>query len=153
TNTFSYKNWELSFFVYARVGVKYYGALQTYGRRVETDVWSPTNTTAKFPQTTMATFTNYNYVRNYTDGSLISVKNIALSYNLPKKVLDKLKINKFQIYGQVLNPFIFGGEAVKLGLNPDDVTGWDSTAGAQSGGQTANTIVNRSVVIGLKVGL
>ena len=153
TNTFSYKNWELSFFVYARVGVKYYGALQTYGRRVESDVWSPTNTTAKFPQPTTATFTNYNYVRNYTDGSLISVKNIALSYNLPKKVLDKLKINKLQIYGQVLNPFIFGGEAVELGLNPDDVTGWDSTAGAQSGGQTANTIVNRSIIVGLKVGL
>jgi TonB-dependent starch-binding outer membrane protein SusC len=153
TNTFSYKNWELSFFVYARIGVKYYGALQTYGRRVETDVWSPTNTTAKFPQPTTATFTNYNYVRNYTDGSLISVRNIALSYNVSKKVLDKLKINKLQVYGQVLNPFMFGGEAVKLGLNTDDVTGWDSTAGAQSGGQTANTIVNRSLVIGLRVGL
>ena len=153
TNTFSYKNWELNFFVYARIGMEYYGALETYGRRVENDVWSSTNITGKYPQQTTASFTDYNYTMNYVDGSLISVRNIALAYSLPKKLLDKLKINKFQIYGQVLNPFMFGGAAVKAGLNTDDATGWDSTAGAQSGGQTANTIVNRSLVFGLKIGL
>lgn len=153
TNTFNYKNWELSFFIYARMGVEYYGALQTYGRRVENSVWSETNPNGKFPQPTTASFTNYNYVRNYTNGSLVALKNIALSYSIPQRLLDKYKIGKLQVYAQILNPVIWGGEAVKLGLNPDDTTGWDSTAGAQSGGQTNNTILNRSVVFGLRIGL
>ena len=153
TNTFNYKSWELSFFAYARIGNLYYGALQSFGRRVENDTWSATNTDAKFPQPTTASFTNYNYTRNYTSGSLVAIRNIALSYNLSAKALKKYNINRLQVYAQVLNPFIFGGEAVKLGLNPDDVTGWDSAAGAQSGGQTANTILNRSVVFGLRLGL
>ena len=40
TTTFIYKNWQLNSFVYARMGNMYYGLLQTYGRRVEKDVWS-----------------------------------------------------------------------------------------------------------------
>ena len=152
TNTFSYKNWELSFFIYARIGIEYYGALQTYGRRVETNVWSETNPNGKFPQPTTKSFTNYNYVRNYTNGSLIALRNIALSYSIPQNLLNKYKINRLQVYAQILNPVIWGGEAVKLGLNPDDTTGWDSTAGAQSGGQTSNTILNRSFAIGLRLG-
>ena len=49
TTTFTYKNWELSAFFYGRFGGKYYGLLQTLGRRVETDLWSPTNPGGKYP--------------------------------------------------------------------------------------------------------
>ncbi len=152
-NSFAYKNWDLSFFVHARVGNLYYGALQTYGRRVENDVWSPENTDAKFPQPTTATFTNYNYTRTYTSGSLISLRYISLGYRFSQALLDRLNIGSLQIYAQVLNPVIWGGEAVKIGLNPEDVNGWDTVAGAQRGGQTANTILMRSAVLGLRIGL
>ncbi|MFT3737429.1 MAG: SusC/RagA family TonB-linked outer membrane protein [Breznakibacter sp.] len=152
-NTFNYKNFELSFFVNARIGALYYGALQTYGRRVENDVWSPANTGGEFPQPTTASFTNYNYTRNYTNGSLVAVRNISLAYEVPDDVLKKIGIGRLQVYAQVLNPWIFGGEAVKLGLNTDDITGWDTTSGAQSGGQTANTILVRSTVFGVRLTL
>jgi len=50
----------------------------------------------------------------------------------------------------VLNPFLFGGELVKAGINPDDVTGWD--ASNHIGGQTNNTCITRSFVLGVRLG-
>ena len=55
-----------------------------------------------------------------------------------------------QVYAQVLNPFLFGGELVKAGINPDDLTGWD--AGNHIGGQTNNTCITRSLVLGVRLG-
>ncbi|MDR2813947.1 MAG: TonB-dependent receptor [Prevotellaceae bacterium] len=153
TNTLSYKNFELSFFLHARVGGLYYGALQTLGRRVENDTWSPENTGAKFPQPTTASFSNYNTARSYTDGTLISLRHVSLGYTVPKKFLNRYKIANLQIYGQVQNPYIWGGEAVRAGLNPDDAIGWETRAGAESGGQTANTILVRNFVLGVRIGL
>ena len=63
-----------------------------------------------------------------------------------------------QLNFQVLNPFIFGGEIVKWGLNPDDETNWasESQPGTNStsplGGTNNNTILPQSVVFGLRVG-
>ena len=156
TNTFTYKNVDLSFFIYARVGNMYYGALQTYGRRVETSVWSPENTGATFYQPTSQTgLTDHNATRNYTDGSLVAVRNISLSYTLPEKWLQKVDLRRVQVYGQVLNPFLWGGEAVQLGLNPEDVTDWRSATlgtGSYTGGGTSNnTMLIRSWVVGLRV--
>lgn len=149
---FTYKDWSFSFFTYFRFGNTYYGLTQTMGRRVEDDLWSPTNTGAKFAQPTTATRTStYDYVRNYTKGNMAIVRNIALSYSVPKPFLSKYGIANAQVYAQVLNPFIFGGELVKAGINPDDITGWD--AGNHIGGQTNNTAITRSFVLGIRLGI
>ena len=153
TNTLSYKNFELGFFLHALVGGLYYGALQTLGRRVENDTWSPENTGAKFPQPTTASFTSYSEARSYADGTLISLRYVSLGYTVPKKYLNRYRIANLQVYGQVQNPYIWGGEAVKIGLNTDDANGWSTKAEAISGGQTANTILVRNFVIGLRIGL
>ena len=81
---------------------------------------------------------------------MVLVRNIALSYTVPQKFLNKYGINNAQIYTQVLNPFLFGGELVKAGINPDDVTGWD--ASNHIGGQTNNTCITRSIVLGVRLG-
>ena len=92
---------------------------------------------------------------NYTKADFISIRNIALSYTVPAKWLQKFGPTNCQIYAQVLNPFIFGGDLVKAGINPDDTTGWQDKSGAgvsTIGGQTNNTILTRSYVIGLRIG-
>ena len=160
TTTFIYKNWQLNAFFYGRFGNMYYGLMQTYGRRVEKDVWSPENTDAKFPQQRAGGEANTDYkdYMNYTKGNMIAVRNIALSYTFPEKWLSKVGANSCQIYGQVLNPFIFGGDLVKAGINPDDTTGWGAEGGRSNGtykyigGQTNNTVLTRSLVIGLRLG-
>jgi TonB-dependent starch-binding outer membrane protein SusC len=153
-NTFTYKNWQLNFFTYFRMGNMYYGLAQTIGRRVEKDTWSETNTDAKFAQPTTATRTStYDYVRNYSKGNMILIRNIALSYTVPNSQLNRIGLGSAQVYAQVLNPFMFGGELVKAGINPDDTTGWDSkTSGSYIGGQTNNTAITRSFVLGVRIG-
>lgn len=66
--------------------------MQTYGRRVENDTWSPENTDAKFPQPRAGgeSFTDYKEYMNYTKGNMVAVRNIALSYTFPEKWLGKL---------------------------------------------------------------
>ena len=154
TNTFTYKNWELNSFIYARVGNMYYGALQTYGKRVESSVWSPENPDGKFYQpTTTSGLTDFNSTRNYTTGTLFAVRNISLTYTFPSSWLKRLDVQKVQVYGQALNPFMWGGEALRLGINSDDLTGWrTSSTSAGGGGQTNNTMMIRSWAFGVRVG-
>jgi hypothetical protein len=152
TNTLTYKNWQFNFFIHARIGNLYYGLLQTYGRRVEKDVWSPTNPDGKYPQPNTQSFSNHQEVINYAKGNMITVRNIALSYTFDNDILKRFNLSNVQIYGQVLNPFIFGGELVNVGINPDDVTGWQTKSEAQMGGQTNNTALMRSYAIGLRIG-
>ena len=151
TNTLTYKEFSFSFYIYGRFGNTYYGLTQTMGRRIENDTWSEKNTGAKFAQPTTANrTTTYDYVRNFTKGDMVTVRNIALSYSVPASYLNKIGANSAQIYCQVLNPFLFGGELVKSGINPDDITGWD--ASNHIGGQTNNTCITRSFVLGVRFG-
>ena len=153
TNTFSYKNWQLNFFIYARMGNLYYGRMQTYGRRVEKDVWSETNPGGKYPQpNSTSKVGDYNYTMNFAKGNMVAVRNIALAYNVPQTFLNKLNMSSAQIYVQLNNPWVFGGDLVKTGINPDDVKGWNSVSDAKMGGQSNNTILMRSYVIGLRFG-
>ena len=150
-NTFTYKDWSLNVFAFFRMGNYYYGLTQTIGDRIEKDTWSPTNTGAKFAQPTTATRTStYDYTRNYTKGNMCIIRNISLSYTLPQNLLNKCGLTSASVYGQVINPFIFGGELVKAGINPDDVTGW--TDNNHTGGQTNNTCITRSFVFGVRFG-
>ena len=156
TTTFTYKNWQLNAFFYGRFGNMYYGLLQTYGRRVEKDVWSESNPNGKYPipRSGGVTTTDYSAYMNYTKGNMVALRNIALSYTFPQKWMQKAHIGSCQIYAQVLNPFVWGGELVKAGINPDDMTGWTEKTNDTNfiGGQTNNTILTRSYVIGLRIG-
>lgn len=159
TTVFTYKNFELSSFIYGRFGGVYYGLLQTYGSRVENDIWSESNTTGKYPQPLSGaqSFTDYSSFMNYTKSNMVVVRNIALSYTVPENLLKKIGVGSCSVYGQILNPFLFGGELVKAGINPDDMTGWRANSRSNGdykyiGGQTNNTIITRSFVIGLRLG-
>ena len=69
--------------------------------------------------------------------------------------MQKIGANKLQVYAQALNPFIWGGELVKAGINPDDITGWGTLSNndfTSIGGQTNNTMLSRSYVIGVRLG-
>ncbi|MGC4231881.1 MAG: hypothetical protein QM594_02635 [Niabella sp.] len=56
---------------------------------------------------------------------------------------------------QVLNPFIFGKDVLRAGINPDDETNWSIASGNGNplGGMNNNTILPQSFVLGVKVGL
>jgi len=160
TNTFKYKNVALSFFIYARVGQTYFGGYPgTFGRN-EQDVWTWENKAGKYPQTMLGAtgFTNIISAMQYMEGTFVTVRNISLTYDLPASLLKRANIKTFQLNVQVLNPFIFGGEAVKAGINPDDETNWSAESLPNSfntaplGGVNNNTFLNQSIVFGLRLG-
>jgi len=167
TNTFTYKGLELSFFLYARLGQKYFSSLIPggyaggdyvgYARHADaSEFWSASNTSAKYPEMTSNSAVRNDALLKATylnDGSFISVRNISLGYKFPTKWIQKAKISSLQIYGQVMNPFIFGGAVVKAGLNPDDTNGWSSvnSAGDPTGGTNNNTMMVTSFVGGIRV--
>jgi TonB-dependent starch-binding outer membrane protein SusC len=168
TNIFSYKNFELSSFIYARIGQSYFSSLQPggsaggkyvgYVRSVDpSDFWSATNTGGKWPQPTTLAMSNetlLNQSMYVNKGSFVTVRNISLTYTVPQSLLGKFSGKNLQVYGQVLNPFIFGGAVVKAGINPDDTNGWISSnsAGDPVGGTNNNTMMITSWVFGIRVG-
>jgi len=160
TNTFSYKNFDLSFFVFARIGQMYFGGYpNSYGGvfpngRVENNVWSWTNPNGRWPMPNLGNVENFTTSMQYNTGSYVAVRNISLTYNFPEKMLTPIHLSRLSLFGQVINPFLFGGDVVKLGLNPEDNTNWDvaSSNGSPLGGMNNNTIQPQSFVFGLRAG-
>lgn len=159
TNTLNYKGWSFSFFVYFRWGQTQFGALpvNSFGGsysngRVENDVWTWDNPSGYWPIPIINnTITNHTRARQFNDGSFGVVRNISLSYNIPKTVLNKFSMKDLTLNFQVTNPFIFG-PGVKWGINPDDETNWSiiSTSTNPLGGTNNNTILPQSFVFGLR---
>jgi len=161
TNTFTYKGWSFNAFIYFRMGQTYFGGYpNSYGGvnpngRVENDVWAWDKTNGKWPMPNAATaITNTTAAMQYNEGSFAVVRNMSLSYACPQKWLKKITAKELVLNFQVLNPFIFGGEVVKWGINPDDDTNWSiaSTNTNPIGGTNNNTILPQSFVFGIRAG-
>lgn len=169
TNTFTYKGFELSCFIYARVGQMYFSSLQPggstggqyvgYVRKADlNEFWSPTNKNAEWPGLTSTpaavSTTDVNQAMYINDGSFVTVRNISLGYTVPEKVLKPFSISRLQLYTQVLNPFMWGGKCVQNGINPDDTNGWTSvnSIGDPTGGTNNNTMMITSFVLGCRIG-
>jgi TonB-linked SusC/RagA family outer membrane protein len=159
TNTLTYKNWNFSFFVYFRWGQTQFGAYPvssmggsyTNGRS-EDDVWTWEKQDGFWPIPIINnTITNHTRAKQFTNGSFGVVRNISLSYNLPKNFLNKFSMKDLTLNVQVMNPFIFG-PGIKWGINPDDDTNWNiiSTNTNPLGGTNNNTILPQSFVFGLR---
>jgi len=162
TNTFTYRNWSLNSFIYLRWGQMYFGGYpNSYGGvnpngRVENNVWSWDNPGGKWPMPNAAAgITNTTAAMQYNDGSFGVIRNISVSYTVPKTVLHRFAIKELVFNFQVINPFMWGPGVVKWGLNPDDDTNWSiaSTNTNPLGGTNNNTILPRSIVFGLRAGL
>lgn len=169
TNTFSYKNFELSCFIYARIGQEYFSSLQPGGstggqyvgyvrKAALSEFWTPQNPNAQWPMLTSTpaavSTTDINQAMYINDGSFVTVRNIALSYNVPTSLLNKIDVNRLQLYTQVMNPFMWGGKCVKNGINPDDTNAWTSvnSVGDPTGGTNNNTMMVTSFVVGCRIG-
>lgn len=137
TNTFSYKNWELSAFVYARWGAMIEGgAVDMQGRYSarKVDYWTPENPTNAYPR---ADYSNggvpvHYSAMNYQNGSFVKVRYISIAYVFPHSMLEKIHISEVRLYGQLMNPFLHSKTSF---IDPDINSG----------------ISSRSLVFGLNV--
>jgi TonB-linked SusC/RagA family outer membrane protein len=109
-NTFNYKNFELSFFLFSRWGFNFTsGALTLDGRyqQRKIDYWvAGTNEDAKYysPGSNSEAADTYSSSMNYQDGSFIKLRNVNLGYKFNSKQLKKVGIADMKVYVQLMNP-------------------------------------------------
>ncbi len=109
TNTFGYKNFDLSIFIVARYNFLIEtGAEALQGRFAQRvlDYWTPTNPTNDYPSPNYASASGdqYKSSMNYQDGSFIKIRNISLGYNFAENIAKKLTLSRLRVYAQAINP-------------------------------------------------
>lgn len=114
TNSLTYKGFDLSVFVYASYGAKIfnYSRRQTEGMRNQynnqlttvMDRYTTSNTDATMPRYNQWHENNVRISDRYVeDGSYLRIQNVSLGYNLPKLLLNKIKIANARIYVSAQN--------------------------------------------------
>lgn len=160
TNTLSFAGVELSFLFSFAYGNTIYddaaktqiGSWQSVAQREEIlDAWSPTNTNTDVPG--LNNYTAVNSSRFLYDASYIRLRSLTLGYDLPKKVLDKMKLTKLKIYVQGSNLWTYTkfpgwDPEVLRNVDPNSQAGNVSFAGPYLGTPQARTIS-----VGFQIGI
>jgi TonB-linked SusC/RagA family outer membrane protein len=121
TNNFSYKGFDLGIFFQYTYGNDLYnlaaeglGGYQSLGANVSatspaTNIfqevydqrWTSTNTNSKYPRAVggaRGTFNTQRSTRYLEDGSYLRLKNLTLGYQLPKSILNKVKVANARLF-------------------------------------------------------
>ncbi len=117
TNTFNYKNWDFSFFIYTRQGVQFRNAMLqgTFGElgsnrynRLNLNYWTAENPTNDYFGVWQSN--PYREAIQYKDASFWRLSTVTLGYTLPRSLLDRLKIGHARCYVQANNPLVLTKE-------------------------------------------
>ena len=162
--TVKYKNFDFSLVGAFRIGGKLVSTLygpQSYlncldGRRnnIRVDYWTPENTDARFPRPSGLTNSNnpkYLSTLAVFDATFASVRNITIGYNLPDRVMQKIKMRNIRVYATIQNPFIIYSPFTReTGLYPDT-----NTSGSAYGNNIyavgVNTPTTRNYMFGVNI--
>lgn len=109
TNTFNYKNIELSIFVIGKFGYLYnVGGENLSGKTSQRklDYYTDDNTNAEYQKPIFSAGTGdlYNSIFGYKNGSFLKIRNISLGYNFEEDFAQKLGLSKLRVYMQAANP-------------------------------------------------
>lgn len=109
-NTVGYKNFELNFLVYFRVGGLYRvprpGLVGRY-QSSKVNYWTPTNPSNEYQQPTQTSDVPLNWeALTYRKGSYIKFKNITLTYRVPAKLISRIHLNNLAFYFSAVNPIL-----------------------------------------------
>jgi len=134
TNRFSYKNFDLSVVIFARMGMKvlapyltadgggqgYPFFLQGRVNQLKVNYWTRSNPTNDFPAPDAGTDRPlFASTLGYQDGSFIKCRSINFGYELPSSIIKKAGISSLRIYVTAVNPFIIYSPFVRDGFGPD----------------------------------
>jgi TonB-linked SusC/RagA family outer membrane protein len=119
TNSFSYKAFDLSLFVYGSYGAKILSVLQRtlgglsslYQNQYASaaDYWSPANANSKNPAPKSGTDNPNLQIsdRFIQSGSFLRIQNINIGYTLPVQLAKKVKMNRLRAYASIQNLYTF----------------------------------------------
>ena len=134
TNTFTWKNWEASIFIYGNLGfVAQHGEYQGGREPVRAmNYWNENNTTVtdkmyQRPYFNTAGGDSFSGIRFQSDASYLKVRQISIAYSLPKAFVNQIGLSNVKLSAQLKNPFSifqnafwmdaeFGGVSFNRGL-------------------------------------
>ncbi len=143
SNTFTYRNWEFSFFITAQAGNKIrlnptfdpsFGDLNVFSKEYYNRWLHPydqlrTQVPALPSQSLInligkenieRAYNTYNYSQNrVADGSFVRMKNISIGYRVPKNNLDHYGISNLIVRLQATNPFLIYSDSKLNGQDPE----------------------------------
>ncbi|MDJ1498446.1 TonB-dependent receptor [Cytophagaceae bacterium DM2B3-1] len=115
-NRFSYKGFELTVFVYSRIGQMISSeAANSYKidgleNGTVVDYWTPENPTNAYPRPdsrTNRTAARYYSTLRYVNGSFTKIRDITLAYTFPDAIRSKLSLSRLRVYASAKNYFTF----------------------------------------------
>ena len=131
TNRFSYKGFDLSCFIYARIGQTIISGFhqnlnQLAGRyqQMKVDYWTANNPTNEFPQpkSNQEFPVNNGAIINF-DGSFVKVRNINFGYTFPLSIAKKLGMESLRLFTSIQQPYIWSDYRSKYnGVDPETQT-------------------------------
>lgn len=163
TNTFAYKNFTLDLFLQGVQGNDIFNATKILSESMRlpmnqsADVlrrWKNPGDVTDIPKAVKDDVSNSEPSTRYIEnGSYLRLKSITLGYNLPKPVLERLKISRLQIYVTSENLFTFTKYS---GFDPEvsafNATSQDNTSKNTAPGVDYGTYPqSRDFIIGLNV--
>jgi hypothetical protein len=116
SNDFSYKNFDLNIYVFARKGQMinsdYFSKYEINGieNGANVNYWTPENPSNEYPRPTSKTSRTSlvgSSTMGYRDGSFIKIRNITLGYTLPKTLTQKFGVSSLRWYVSAKNYFTF----------------------------------------------
>lgn len=150
SNTFNYKNFELSFFIYSRWGFTVNAGSATLDGRYmqrKLDYFIPgVNEDAAYyqPGSNGEAADTYASSQNYQDGSFIKLRNVSFGYNFSVEKLKRMGISNLKVYGQLMNPVMLYS---KVDFLDTDLSTYNNNTT-----QAGSAITTRGAVLGLSIG-
>ena len=130
-NTFTYKNFDLSFYLYWRWGqtIKY-EMLGYYDPKGENnfptyfDYWTKETGEQNHYFPALNSTSDVKNIKgytglNYVEGSFFKVKNITLGYTLPKNAAKTIGIENLRVYTTITNPFVIAKSDLLKDYDPE----------------------------------
>lgn len=152
-NTLSYKNFELNFLVYFRVGGLYRvprpGLVGRY-QSSKVNYWTPTNPSNEYQQPTQTSDIPLNWeALTYRKATFAKFKNITLTYRLPKNLTSKMQMNNMAVYFSAVNPILIHNSS---DYDPETVP-YREFPGTTTNNTGPTSYSYKSFVFGVKVDL
>jgi TonB-dependent starch-binding outer membrane protein SusC len=109
TNSFSFKGFDFSFFIYGRLNYWFNqgGEAQTArGNQRQINYWTENNQNSEYqkPFYSVGSGDNYAVSLGYKKASFIKIRNVSASYNLPANTLKSMHMSSLRVYFQAANP-------------------------------------------------
>lgn len=120
-NTFVYKNWDLSIYMYSQVGGLYNDPFTYYftglnnqdWNKLDVPYWTPENQNNKYPGVGLECL--WTQVLSQVSGTFLKIQNITLGYTFSEELMSKAHLQGLRLYLAVQNPFTFSNY---LGSDP-----------------------------------